>query len=85
MTSQRGHQDWSPTVNIEAFILKNILLRKLDSLLDFSVVREMTEHLNCSNNGRPMIDLELFFRIYLIIFLDGIESDRQACEEIYDP
>ena len=76
-----GRQEYQPTlfstVNIESFIPKNHLLRKPDSILDFSFVREMTEHLYCSNNGRPSIDPELFFRIYLIIFLYGIESDRQ--------
>ncbi len=85
MTSQRGHHDWSPRVSANTFfnskhrtfIPKNHLLRKPDSILDFSFVREMTEHLYCSNNGRPSIDPELFFRIYLIIFLYGIESDRQ--------
>ena len=81
-----GRQEYQPTlfstVNIESFIPKNHLLRKLDRVLDFSFVREMTEHLYCSNNGRPSIDPELFFRIYLIIFLYGIESDRQACDEI---
>ncbi len=51
-------------------------------ILDFSFIREMTQHLYCTNNGRPSIDPELFFRIYLIIFLYGIESDRQACDEI---
>ncbi len=58
-----GRQEYQPTlfstVNIESFIPKNHLLRKLDSILDFSFVREMTEHLYCSNNGRPSIDPEL--------------------------
>ncbi len=81
-----GRQEYQPklfsTVNIESFIPQNHLLRKVDKILDFSFVREMTQHLYCSNNGRPSIDPELFFRIYLIIFLYGIESDRQACDEI---
>jgi len=81
-----GHQEYQPklfsTVDIEAFIPPNHLLRKIDKILDFSFVREMTEHLYCANNGRPSVDPVLFFRIYLIIFLYGIESDRQACDEI---
>jgi len=58
------------------------LLRKIDKAVDLSFIRELTSHLYCADNGRPSIDPILFFRIYLIIFLYGIDSDRQACEEI---
>src|SRR5665213_3497220 len=81
-----GRQEYQPklfsTVDIEKLIPPNHLLRKIDRVLDLSFVRQLTEHLYCSDNGRPSIDPELFFRIYLIIFLYGIESDRQACEEL---
>ena len=81
-----GHQEYQPklfsTVDIDSLIPPNHLLRKIDQALDLSFIREMTESHYCSDNGRPSIDPVLFFRIYLIIFLYGIESDRQACEEI---
>ncbi len=34
-----------------------------------------------SSTDRPSIDPELFFRIYLIIFLYGIESGIKVCDE----
>ena len=80
-----GRQEYQPqlfsAVQIESFVPESHLLRKIDRILDFSFVREMTEHLY-ADNGRPSVDPVLFFRIYLIIFMYGIESDRQACEEI---
>lgn len=81
-----GHQEYQPklfsTVDMESLIPPNHLLRKIDKALDLSFIREMAAPLYCVDNGRPSIDPVLFFRIYLIIFLYGIESDRQACEEI---
>lgn len=81
-----GHQEYQPklfsTVDIESLIPKNHLLRKIDKAIDFSFIRELTTHLYCSDNGRPSIDPILFFRINLIVFLYGIDSARQACEEI---
>lgn len=81
-----GHQEYQPklfsTVDIESLIPKNHQLRKIDKAIDFSFIRELTSHLYCADNGRPSVDPILFFRIYLIIFLYGIDSDRQACEEI---
>jgi transposase len=79
---QELQQQLFSAVQIDSFIPQNHLLRKIDKVLDFEFVREMTEHLYCADNGRPSVDPVLFFRIYLIIFLYGIESDRQACDEI---
>ena len=81
-----GRQEYQPqlfaTVDIEKLVPQNHLLRKIDKVLDLSFIREMTSHLYCSDNGRPSIDPELFFRIYLLIFLFNIDSDRHACEEL---
>lgn len=82
----QGRQEYQPrlfsTVNIESLIPKNHLLRKVDVLIDFSFVRELTRPLYCENNGRPSIDPELFLRMQVVCFLYGIKSDRQLCEEV---
>lgn len=81
-----GQQTYQPqlftTFNIEEFIPKNHLLRKLDNLLDLSFIRELTEPLYCPDNGRPSIDPELFIRMILVQYFYKIASDRQLCEEI---
>lgn len=82
-----GHKEFQPqlfsAVDIEKLIPKNHLLRKIEKCVDFSFIRELTCDLYCQDNGRPSIDPEVFFRIYLISFLYGINSDRQVCEEIH--
>jgi transposase len=81
-----GHKEFQPqlfsSIDIVKLIPKNHLLRKIEASVDFSFIKELTRDLYCQDNGRPSIDPEVFFRIYLISFLYGINSDRQVCEEI---
>lgn len=82
----QGRHEYQPelstTINVEAMIPPNHLLRKVDKTLDLSFVRELTEHLYCENNGRPSIDPELYFRMQIVACLHNIGSDRRLCEEI---
>ncbi len=82
----QGRQEYQPelfvTIDLEAMIPKNHLLRKLDHLLDLSFIREHTKDFYCENNGRPSIDPELFIRMLLISYFYGIDSDRRLCDEI---
>ena len=82
----QGRQEYQPhlfsEIRMESLIPEKHLLRRIDQLLDFSFVREMTAPLYCENKGRQSIDPELFFRISLLTHLYNIESDRQVCEEI---
>jgi transposase len=82
----QGRHTYQPqlfsTIKIEALIPQNHILRKIDRALDLSFVRELTQDLYCQNNGRPSIDPELFLRMLLVGYLNGITSDRQLCEEV---
>lgn len=82
----QGQQEYQAklfsTVNLEALIPAQHLLRRIDKALDLKFVREMTASLYCEDNGRPSIDPEVFFRITLLTYLYDIPSDRQVCEEI---
>jgi len=68
--------------DIESLISNNHLLRKIDKQVNLDFVNELTEPFYCLNNGRPSIAPELFFRMIIVGYLYGIESDRQLCEEI---
>lgn len=70
-------------IDLEGFIPKDHLLRKVDKLLDLDFLYDLTEELYCLNNGRPSIDPVLFFRMQLVSYLFGIKSDRQLCKEIH--
>ncbi len=82
----QGRHEYQPklftTFRFEDLIPKSHLLKRVDSLLDFSFIRELTAPFYCKNNGRPSIDPELFLRMILVGYLYNIRSDRQLCEEI---
>ena len=68
--------------DIESLIPNNHLLRKINRHVNLSFINELTESFYCPNNGRPSVAPELFFRMIIIGYLYGIDSDRQLCEEI---
>lgn len=84
MQGKKYYQDrLFSTVNLAAMIPTNHVLVRLDRALDLSFIYELTKGLYCADNGRPSIDPVLFFRMQLIGYLFGIDSDRQPCEEVH--
>jgi len=70
-------------INLRAMIPNNHLLIKIDKQINFSFIYELTKNLYCNDNGRPSVDPVLFFRMHVIGYLFGIESDRQLCQEVH--
>jgi transposase len=71
------------TIDLEAMIPRDHLLRCIDQKIDFDFIYELTRPLYCAGNGRPSIDSALFFRMQLISYLYGMKSDRELCREVY--
>jgi len=70
------------TVDLQAVIPPNHLVRRVAKVADFSFIYELTQERYCEDNGRPSVDPVLFFRMQLIGYLFGITSDRRLCEEV---
>src|SRR5919199_4502801 len=65
--------------SLEALVPGDHFYRHLDATLDLSFVREWAK--DCyAGNGRPSIDPVVFFRLQLIMFFEGIRSERQLME-----
>ena len=71
------------TIDLDEFVPNDHLLRKVDRIVDFDFLYELTAELYCPDNGRPCIDPVLFFRMQLIGYLFDITSDRQLCRDIH--
>lgn len=69
-------------VTIEELVPKDHLLRLIDRHIDFSFIRARTEHLYCSDNGRPALDPVALFKMLLIGYLFGVRSERRLMQEI---
>ena len=57
--------------------------RRLQERLDLSFVRELVEDLY-AHSGRPSIDPEVFFRLQLVMFHEGIRSERELMRIVSD-
>jgi transposase len=62
--------------SIEALVTADHFYRHLDATLDLSFVRTWVQELSAVN-GRPSIDPVVFFRLQLVMFFEGIRSERQ--------
>ncbi len=58
------------------------LLRKVNDIIDFSLIYGEVENSYCRNNGRPSIDPVVLIKFLLTGFLYGINSERRISEEI---
>src|SRR5687768_13849719 len=66
-------------VSLEALIPSGHFYRYLEEKLDLSFVREWSRELY-AERGRPSIDPVVFFRLQLIMFFEGIRSERKLVE-----
>ena len=64
---------------LEDQVPPNHLVRRLDALLDFEVIREQLKSFY-SEIGRPSVDPELMLRMLLIGYCYSIRSERRLCE-----
>ena len=69
-------------IDDRALIPKHHLLRRIDKVLDLSLVKKLTQRFYGDRQGRPSIDPEMFFRICILGHIYGIKSDRQLFNKI---
>jgi transposase len=67
------------TVSLEALVPADHFYRHLDAKLDLSFVREWVEELY-KPGGRPSIDPIVFFKLQLIMFFEGLRSERRLID-----
>ena len=66
-------------VSLEQLVPADHFYRHLEAKLDLGFVREWVRALY-AERGRPGIDPVVFFKLQLILFFDGIRSERQLVE-----
>lgn len=69
-------------VTLDELVPSDHLLRKIDRVLDFSFIHDLTAPLYCPDNGRPPLDPTLMFKALFIGYLFGVRSERQLVREI---
>lgn len=69
--------------SIEELVPQGHFYRFLDAKLDLTFVRTWVQDLY-AERGRPSIDPVIFFRLQLIMFFEGIRSERQLMRVVAD-
>ncbi|PQQ34053.1 hypothetical protein C6H69_07625 [Photorhabdus luminescens] len=72
----------SETLSLDALMIKNHLVHKIDSAIDFEFIRELATLLYCHNNGRLPIDPVILLKMMLLSYLFGILSESTTFEKL---
>ena len=70
-------------VSLEELVPQDHFYRHLERTLDLSFVRELV-HETYAGGGRPSIDPVVFFKLQLIMFFEGVRSERQLMRHAAD-
>src|SRR5436309_369022 len=70
-------------VSLEELVPADHFYRHLERTLDLSFVREFV-HETYARGGRPSIDPVVFFKLQLVMFFEGIRSERQLMRHAAD-
>src|SRR5258708_10084970 len=71
------------TVSLEELVPQDHFYRHLQRTLDLSFVREFVQQTYASK-GRPSIDPVVFFKLQLVMFFEGLRSERQLMRHAAD-
>src|SRR3954447_1612983 len=72
-----------PPVTLEDLIPPDHFYRHLERSLDLSFVRDLVREAY-ADSGRPSIDPVVFFKLQLILFFEGLRSERQRMRVVAD-
>src|SRR5215831_244808 len=83
MGSKARH--FAPLINVslEELVPPDHFYRHLERTLDLSFVREFVQQ-TYAGGGRPSIDPIVFFKLQLVMFFEGIRSERQLMRHAAD-
>jgi transposase len=64
-------------VSLDELVPTDHFYRYVDRVLDLSFVRDLVRNCYAADKGRPAIDPVIFFKLQLVMFFEGIRSERQ--------
>ena len=72
-----------PPVTLEELVPDDHFYRHLERSLDLSFVRDLVREAY-ADIGRPSIDPVVFFKLQLVLFFEGLRSERQLMQVVAD-
>ena len=68
-------------ISLDELVPAHHFYRHLDRVVDLSFVRDLVKG-TYAERGRPSIDPVVFFKLQLVMFFDGIRSERHLMQPI---
>jgi hypothetical protein len=72
-----------PPVTLEELVPPDHFYRHLEDTLDLHFVRDLVRDVYAPS-GRPSIDPIVFFKLQLVLFFEGLRSERQLMQVVAD-
>jgi transposase len=72
-----------PPISLEDLVPPDSFYRHLERTLDLGFVRNLVREVY-ADSGRPSIDPVVFFKLQLILFFEGLRSERQLMQVVAD-
>jgi len=82
-TKVRSFSPLPRDASLEELVPKEHFYRRLEAEVDLSFVRELVAPLY-AGGGRPSVDPVVFFKLQLVMFFEGIRSERQLMRVVAD-
>ena len=82
-TKERNFRPLPNELSLKDLVPEDNFYRRLQEKLDLSFVRELVED-RYAVSGRPSVDPEVFFRLQLVMFHEGIRSERELMRIVSD-
>ena len=64
------------SVSLERLVPADHFYRQLERALDLAFVRDLVRD-RYASGGRPSVDPAVFFKLQLVLFFEGLRSERQ--------
>jgi transposase len=71
-----------PNLSLDELVPQGNFYRQVEAKLDLSFVRELVTDYYASSMGHLSIDPVTFFKLHLIMFFEGIRSERLLLEAV---
>ena len=72
-----------PPVSLEELVPADHFSRQLEQSLDLSFVRDLVRD-TYAGSGRPSVDPVVFFKLQLVLFFEGLRSERRLMRVVAD-
>jgi transposase len=73
-----------PAVSLDELVPADHFYRHVDRVLDLSFVRDLVQGRYAAGVGRPSVDPVVFFKLQLVMFFEGVRSERLLMRTVAD-